>query len=474
MGKVDFTATFGSEFTDAFVVEIREAVITTIFDLLVIHHRDVHVIVAESTHMHRRRLSSIATDKHLRSSITNIYKPAKRRRRRLVAISATTASVTVSILLLTGDSGRVTALGDEIASVAFGDSLAALLGVAVTDVAVTGTNVFVPVPAPTALPTDFTDVVAESEGHEGFGETIVHGKLYVNSNILFASTPLKPAFVATDFDYLLSEPTVADISLATATMTLVPTKHPTAYPTIDGYAVVEKIVPLAIVSTDLSFPLSQVEATNPMMHASLEAGFAVAIGFDVERVNISRIESNVAMHNRRLGAATSTLTFDVDSMSNSSTQVQKLKTNIVMAANEGSIVANVQKEAAARGVLVESLQTMPRILELNASDLHDGVRLAAVFVLVRTSDDAESSAVDDDDGDDGDAGIAVFPEHTSNWEKNPLVLGEIIGIVLCTLGIIGLLVSYCCCRRRKKDIGKEVVEGATVNEQGLVPSEKAI
>jgi hypothetical protein len=56
------------------------------------------------------------------------------------------------------------------------------------------------------------------------------------------------------------------------------------------------------------------------------------------------------------------ITFAVQSASNSTDQVEALKASMAEAASEGSIVANVQKEASANGVLTPALLAMNRTL----------------------------------------------------------------------------------------------------------------
>merc|ERR1711934_1183002 len=61
---------------------------------------------------------------------------------------------------------------------------------------------------------------------------------------------------------------------------------------------------------------------------------------------------------RRLSGVT--VNFEVESADSSDAGVDALATKIVAAASEGSIVANVQKEASTNGVLTQALADMPR------------------------------------------------------------------------------------------------------------------
>jgi hypothetical protein len=253
-----------------------------------------------------------------------------------------------------------------------------------------------------------------------------------------------------DFAYLLSTQT-ADLS--GGAVTAAPTLLPTLHPTMVGYEVVEKEVEVAIVSTALAFPLTQAELSNPVMRTALEAGIAAAIGFDDDRVAITSIDGHSIR--RRLGRVD--VAFDVASRSSSTEQLRDLKTNLVRAANEGSIVANVQKEAASNGVLVDALQTMPRMLLLDASELQDGMKRVKVFEAVRSTaladGDTDSTALADGDTDSTDGTVGPIP-HEVKW-KFTLEVGEIVGIGVCALCILVLLVRFCC--RRRQSGPKEVI-----------------
>jgi hypothetical protein len=141
-------------------------------------------------------------------------------------------------------------------------------------------------------------------------------------------------------------------------LTPAPTNHPTAYPTLGGYAMVEKQVEVAVVSAALSFSLSQDEASNLLIRASLEAGFANAIGLSADKVGITHIDGvslkrrlslpkravyindrgdggggggggNLATGSRRMRVrrklGSVDVTFDIESASASPEQVQALK-----------------------------------------------------------------------------------------------------------------------------------------------------
>lgn len=168
------------------------------------------------------------------------------------------------------------------------------------------------------------------------------------------TNPPKPPFDASAFVFISSAVVVADISSVTA----FPTPAPTPFPTLEGYVVVPQEREVAVVLTDLTFPLTAAEAANPIMKLSLEAGVATSLGLDTELVTVTHIDGQPTR--RRL--ATAAISFEIQSASSNTEQLQMLKDAITEAATEGSIVANVQKQASENGVLTADLQTMTREL----------------------------------------------------------------------------------------------------------------
>jgi len=179
-----------------------------------------------------------------------------------------------------------------------------------------------------------------------------------------ATNPPLPEYVESDFAYIFDAEVV---DLSTVDVSLSPTDAPTPPPTAEGYTAVDVQVEVAVVSTDLSFPLTVEEASNPVMQASLAAGMASSIGLDADAVSVTHV-NGVAVSNRRLGGARqlneeAAITFEIESASSEPEQVAALITSVTTAATQGSVVANVQAAAAANGVLVAGLKEMPRELD---------------------------------------------------------------------------------------------------------------
>jgi hypothetical protein len=122
--------------------------------------------------------------------------------------------------------------------------------------------------------------------------------------------------------------------------------------------VVTEEVEVSVLVTVIAFPLSQDEARDPVMKHVLEAGYAASIGLEAEKVSVTHANGQVIA--RRLAVAN--IRFVVESASNSPTEIQALRANIVAAATEGSLVANIQKLASDNGVLTPGLFSMARVL----------------------------------------------------------------------------------------------------------------
>jgi hypothetical protein len=83
------------------------------------------------------------------------------------------------------------------------------------------------------------------------------------------------------------------------------------------------------------------------------------------------------------------IAFEIESASRDPTQVAQLQEDIVTAATEGSIVANVQKEAARQGVLVAALKSMPRVLA--APTLEEHTKVATITEPVHDNTSAPTN-----------------------------------------------------------------------------------
>jgi hypothetical protein len=211
-----------------------------------------------------------------------------------------------------------------------------------------------------------------------------------------ATMPSKPAFNPSDEEYNVAMMVVVSESIV-GKQTLAPTAAPTAHPTASGYSVVDQQQEVVVVTAALTFPLSTEEASDPVMRSSLEQGFAASLGVKPTKVRVTNIngESVVSARRRsrrrmqswvrekivsaRVLESSTQITFEVDAPSTSA--VATLKENVVQAATEGSIVANVQKSASDNGVLTPALAEMPRALD--APTVAEMTRTVAVAVAVR-------------------------------------------------------------------------------------------
>jgi hypothetical protein len=202
------------------------------------------------------------------------------------------------------------------------------------------------------------------------------------------ANPPKPEFNPAEFDV-----DAYAVTTDLATVTLAPTAPPTFE---EGVAMEAHEEEKVVVSADLAFPLSADEVSNPVMQASLETGFANSLGLAPEKVSITHIDgvsvdsatAQVSVRARTLRGRKLTgtaITFGIESASSSPEQVQMLKDSVVSAATEGSIVANVQKEAASKGVLIQALKEMERTLEPPA--LAQSTKTVTVYVKAAAGDD---------------------------------------------------------------------------------------
>jgi len=143
---------------------------------------------------------------------------------------------------------------------------------------------------------------------------------------------------------------------STAGVTLPPTPAPTAAPVPEGsYAKTEEVSKPAV-SFPVSFPMSGDEITaSPAVQKSMTDGVCDALGSKKENCKIGAVDGKPLSSRRRL-ANTAKVTFII--IVENSAAVAAMKKDVVAAGEEGSIVSNIQKAAAANGVLTEALKTM--------------------------------------------------------------------------------------------------------------------
>jgi hypothetical protein len=242
--------------------------------------------------------------------------------------------------------------------------------------------------SPTSFPTTYPTYAAGDEGTgaptkaptEGTEGTEAPTKAPTKAPTTAATNPPKPEYEESEFEYLLSEETV---DLSTVEITLSPTVAPTPYPTAAGEAAVQKQVEVAVVATDIAFPLSEEEASNVAMQASLAEGMANALGLEMGAVSVTHVNGVSVSASRRLVGADVSITFLIESASSAPGQVLALQETIRAAASEGSIVANVQAAAFTNGVLVSSLRDMPRVLPVPT--MEESTKMITITVVEEVS-----------------------------------------------------------------------------------------
>jgi hypothetical protein len=171
----------------------------------------------------------------------------------------------------------------------------------------------------------------------------------------------------------------------------------------------ETQVEVVVVKAALTFPLTVQQAQDPVMKHSLEAGVAMSLGLESNKVSIAYFWR----HRRQLIAGSVSLFFEIQSASKEATQVAALKSNFIAAATEGSLVANVQKEALENGVLIAALKDMSRALP--EPTVTDGTKSITIITQVRPNepdDDSVGTTKEKEDSavsDGAKAGAAIGP-----------------------------------------------------------------
>merc|ERR1712070_967120 len=175
-----------------------------------------------------------------------------------------------------------------------------------------------------------------------------------------------------------------------------------------------KTVNIKVVKVDpIPFPFSKAEAELPAVRKSLIDGFAAAIGMDSKYVTIGAITEKTG-RGRRLSATEVNVEFVVESIDIDG--ASELASNIEKAAEEGSIIANIQKEASNNGVLTQALADMPRVLEnvktevkASTKEIQEQVTAPAPETPAPPTPAPPTPAPVDDPAGDFSAGTSVAP-----------------------------------------------------------------
>jgi len=162
----------------------------------------------------------------------------------------------------------------------------------------------------------------------------------------------KPAFDAAAFAKDLEGFVIVE---STAGVTLPPTKAPTPAPVPKGMYAKTKVVQKKALKAKMKFPFEGEEVENSLaVQGALTDGMAAAVGVEKENVQIGAVDGKKLGEGRRLADAEITFIIIADNAAD----LEALSKDVVAAAKEGSIVANVQKAAAANGVLTAGLKAM--------------------------------------------------------------------------------------------------------------------
>jgi hypothetical protein len=188
------------------------------------------------------------------------------------------------------------------------------------------------------------------------------------------------------FDEQAESAAIAQLTTAAtiADVTLPPTPAPTPYPTYAGFTIVEEQKQVQAVETSLKFDLTEAEANNPAMKKSITSGIIASLGLGADSVTILEI-NGVKLDRRRLANNLDVkVQITAPEAITGSSALDTLKADVLAAASEGSIIANIIKEAANNGVLVESLKKMTLAQTVTATT-------KAVTITVPTSTPTSTS-----------------------------------------------------------------------------------
>jgi len=136
--------------------------------------------------------------------------------------------------------------------------------------------------------------------------------------------------------------------------TMPPTMAPTMAPAEEGYVYVQEKVQSKAVLATIQFPLTKGEAETAPMQLSMRSGTATAAGVQLEFVEIKSIDEST----RRLqnGAGKTNVQFKITA--EKPDDITSLVQTVKDKAADGSIVAEIKKEASKNDVLTQSLNAM--------------------------------------------------------------------------------------------------------------------
>merc|ERR1712028_153753 len=169
----------------------------------------------------------------------------------------------------------------------------------------------------------------------------------------FCGAPVKPDFDQAAFNLKKAAFTVS--TKVFEAVAYVAPEDPVAPESTSDFTYVVVEVEKKAVSVPFTFKMTEDEATDPDMQAALTGGIAKSLGLDSDAVTITHIGGKAVDTFRRLATGDLEITFQIVSDQADTTA---LEANIKEAAEEGSIVAAIQEEASAKGVLTQALKDM--------------------------------------------------------------------------------------------------------------------
>jgi len=279
-----------------------------------------------------------------------------------------------------------------------------------------------PTKAPTKAPTDGDTGSYGSTEDTGSYETTATPTPAPATPTPAPATPAPGARKMPEFDAAQAAKDLATYTVvqSTAGVTLPPTKTPTPAPVPEGMYAKTEVVEKAALEAKMTFPFKGDEVRNsPAVKGALIDGMAAAVGVEAGNVQIAAVDGKKLDEGRRLADAEITFIIIADNAAD----LAALSTDLVAAAAGGSIVANIQKAAAANGVLTAALKAMePEVIIETPT-----TTTVKVTVVTIVTGEAPTKAPTKKPDDNMNAGNSVAP-----------AFGSVMAIVVLSMLSAGL------------------------------------
>eukprot|EP00928_Gymnodinium_smaydae_P005452 TRINITY_DN11855_c0_g1_i5.p1 TRINITY_DN11855_c0_g1~~TRINITY_DN11855_c0_g1_i5.p1 ORF type:complete len:834 (+),score=118.66 TRINITY_DN11855_c0_g1_i5:1-2502(+) len=250
--------------------------------------------------------------------------------------------------------------------------------------------------------------------------------------------PVVPDFDVNDTKWNISNRTVVtSLTVANTEITQQPTMAPTTLPTEAGQTVEVQKQNVTKVETNLPVAYTLQEFEHPVAQEATRCGMAASLGYidsglgcdPVEIANYSEIparrlhEIAASAPGRRLNTQVD-VTFRIEARAQSTDVVNELKNILTKVATSGSLVANIQTQAADKGVLTESLKNAPRQLAAPTFQVLVNVEKEVLVVVNYTAPEIAPPPADDSGDNAASVAIAVI---------------VVVGIILCGIGGLAVI-----------------------------------